>query len=1094
MTEHLPNRIENEFTRHIIKQIAFSNRSYTVSSDLTFITNEDGNTLLDRFSKLIKDTTFFDCLVGYFYSSGFHALESPLENTKKIRILIGISTNKTTYDLIQASSAEGDSTLNISTKELKGHYSGMVKDEMDQSEDTFDTERGIRTFIECLRDGKLEIRVYPSEKIHAKLYVMTFKEDDRDIGRVITGSSNFSQSGLQGNLEFNVELKQRSDYDFALAKFNELWENSADVSDEYVETIQTQTWLNDSITPYELYLKFLYEYLKEKINLDKQEACDEYIPEEFMDLQYQKDAVQDAKLKLEEYGGVFISDVVGLGKTYISTLLAQQLDGRTLVLAPPVLIDKENPGSWPNVFSDFGVRQADFESIGKLDRVLERGTEKYKNVIIDEAHRFRNEMTQGYENLYKICRGKRVILVTATPLNNTPNDILSQIKLFQNAKKSTLPNPKVRNLQRYFSTLQGRLDTLDRQRDREEYMKIVKENAEDIRENVLQYLMVRRTRASIAKYYSEDLKRQDLKFPDVEDLQPVYYNFDEHTDSVFLESIDLIVNKFKYSRYTPLLYLKKGVTQPEELAQRNMMKFMKMLLLKRLESSFYAFKMSVNRFIGYYELFIKEVEKGNVYISKTHMNKIFELLEQDNMEKVASLLDGKQAHCMPSSDFTAAYLEDLRYDLNILTELQLLWGTVEHDPKIDTFIEILSTDPRLKDQKCIIFTEAKETADYLTAGLQEHFGNCVIEYHGSSSKDDRIAIIENFDAKSRHAKDDYRILVTTEVLSEGVNLHRSNVVINYDIPWNPIRMMQRVGRINRVDTKFDTIYIFNFFPAGPINEVISLQEAAEAKIAAFIEMLGNDAPLLTDEEIKSHDLFTKLTSKETITGEDEKEDPELGYITFLREIRDSDPGLFEKIKRLPKKARTGRKEEGPDCSAITFFRRSKLRKIFQTSIRGQETITEEVDFLKAAEIIKADVSTDKHPIGKEFYRMLDTNKLAFEEVFAIEKTIAPTTGGRGGEVKFTHILRAIHHSPEFTEEDEEYVGKVLQLIEDGALPKGTIKKILKKIEKTVEPLPMLARIKSEMSEEFFRPSIGPVDISGPKEVILSEYCEGGNFL
>lgn len=1065
-----------------------------MSSDLTFITNEDGNTLLERFSKLIQDTTFFDCLVGYFYSSGFHALEGPLENTEKIRILIGISTNKTTYDLIQASSLEGDSTLTISTKELKGHYSGMVKDEMDQSEDTSDTERGIRTFIECLRSGKLEIRVYPSEKIHAKLYIMTFNEDDRDAGRVVTGSSNFSQSGLQNNLEFNVELKQRADYEFALAKFNELWEQSADVSEEYVETIQTQTWLNDTITPYELYLKFLYEYLKEKINLDQQETGDEYIPEGFMDLQYQKDAVQDAKQKLEEYGGVFISDVVGLGKTYIATLLAQQLDGRTLVLAPPVLIDRENPGSWPNVFLDFGVRRADFVSIGKLDRILERGTENYRNVIIDEAHRFRNEMTQGYESLYRICRGKRVILVTATPLNNSPNDILSQIKLFQNAKKSTLPNPKVRNLQRYFNTLQKRLDHLDRQQDREEYMRVVTENAEDIRENVLQYLMVRRTRSSIAKYYGEDLKRQNLTFPEVVDPQPVFYHFDKHTDSVFLESIDLIAKKFKYARYTPLLYLKEGVTHPIELAQRNMMKFMKMLLLKRLESSFFAFKMSINRFIGYYELFIREVEKGNVYVSKTHMNKIFELLEQDNMDKVAALLDNEQAYCMPSSDFTAEYLEDLKTDLKILKELKSLWDTVERDPKMDAFIGILSTDPRLKDQKCIIFTEAKETADHLTEKLQEHFGKCVIEYHGSSTEKDRFAIIDNFDAKSPYPKDDFRILVTTEVLSEGVNLHRSNVVINYDIPWNPTRMMQRVGRINRVDTKFDQIFIFNFFPAGPINELISLQEAAEAKIAAFIEMLGNDAPLLTDEEIKSHDLFTKLTSKDTITGEDEEEDPELGYLTFLREIRDSDPHLFEKIKRLPKKARTGRKGEGTGCSAITFFRRSKLRKIFRTSSRGQETFTEEVDFLQAAEIIKAEVSTEKHPIGKEFYRLLDTNKDAFEEVFAIEKTVAPITGGRGGEVKFTRILRAIHHSPEFTEEDEEYVGKVLQLIEDGALPKGVIKKILRKIEKTPEPLPMLARIKSEMSDEFFRPSIGPVDISGPKEVILSEYCEGGNLL
>lgn len=1062
-----------------------------MSSDLTFITNEDGNTLLDRFNTLIKDTTLFDCLVGYFYSSGFYALEKALENTEKIRILIGISTNKTTYDLIQAASFEGHPTLFLSSKDLRSQYSGMVKEELDQSEDAFDVEKGILTFIEWLRSGKLEIRVYPSEKVHAKLYIMTFKEGDRDRGRVITGSSNFSQSGLQDNLEFNVELKMRGDYEYALNKFNELWENSADVSESYVETIRTQTWLNDSITPYELYLKFLYEYLKEKINLDKQQTGNEYIPEGFMDLQYQKDAVQDAKLKLEEYGGVFISDVVGLGKTYIATLLAQQLDGRTLVLAPPVLIARENPGSWPNVFLDFGVRQADFESVGKLNQVLAKGTERYKNVIIDEAHRFRNEMTQSYESLYRICRGKRVILVTATPLNNSPNDILSQIKLFQNAKRSTLPNPKVRNLQGYFNTLQKRLDGLDRQRDREEYMRVVRENAEDIRENVLQYLMVRRTRASIATYYSEDLRRQNLKFPEVEDPQPVYYHFDDHTDSVFLESIDLIVNRFKYSRYTPLLYLKEGTSHPEELAQKNMMKFMKIMLLKRLESSFFAFKMSIGRFIGYYEVFIREVERGNVYISTTHTNTIFDLLEEDNMDKVTSLIDDRKVYCLPSSSFTPAYLEDLRYDLTILKRLRSLWDTVEHDPKIDAFIEALSTDPRLNNQKCIIFTEAKETADYLTDALKERFGDCVLEYHGSSPESERIAIIENFDAKSRRPKDDYRILVTTEVLSEGVNLHRSNVVINYDIPWNPTRMMQRVGRINRVDTKFEKIHIFNFFPAGPINEEIGLQEAAEAKIAAFIEMLGNDAPLLTDEEIKSHDLFTKLTSRKTITGEDEEEDLELGYLTFLRGIRDSDPDLFKRIKHLPKKARTGRASGESGHSVVTFFRRGKLRKIFQTTVRGAEAATGEVDFLRAADLLRAEASTKKHAIEPDFYSLLGSNKAAFEDVFAIEGTIVPSRGSRGSEVKFTGILRAIQHSPAFTDEDEEYVGQVLRLIEDGALPKATIKKILTKIAYTPEPLPMLAKIKSEISEEFFRPAFGPVDISGPKEVILSGYFAGG---
>ena len=176
---------------------------------------------------------------------------------------------------------------------------------------------------------------------------------------------------------------------------------------------------------------------------------------------------------------------------------------------------------------------------------------------------------------------------------------------------------------------------------------------------------------------------------------------------------------------------------------------------------------------------------------------------------------------------------------------------------------------------------------------------------------------------------------------------------------------------------------------------------------------------------------------------------------------------------------------------VTFFRRGKLRKIFQTTVRGAEAVTEEVDFLRAANLLQAEASTKKYAIGSDFYSLLASNKAAFEDVFAIESTIAPSRASKGGEVKFTGILRAIRHSSEFTDEDEEYVGQILRLIEDGALPKATIKKILTKIAYTLEPLPMLATIKSEISEEFFRPAFGPVDISGPKEVILSGYFAGG---
>jgi len=1065
-----------------------------MTSDLTFITNEDGHSLVKRFSTLIKDTRFFDCLVGYFYASGFCTIYKSLENTEKIRVLIGISTSNETYGLIQESKKDVQQKHSASHKEAKDEFSNQVVKEMEKSKDSLDVEEGIKKFIEWLKSGKLEIRVYPAETIHAKLYIMTFKEGDRDVGRVITGSSNFTKSGLRENMEFNVELKNRSDYDFSMKKFNELWENSVDVSEKYVETIKQRTWLNDEITPYELYLKFLYEYLKEKINLDQDELFKDYLPENFMDLKYQKDAVRDAKLKIKEFGGVFISDVVGLGKTYISAILAQQLDGRTLVIAPPVLLDRDNPGSWPNVFLDFGARQTDFESIGKLDKLLKRGVERYTNIFIDEAHRFRTESTQMYEKLFEICRGKRVILVSATPLNNTPMDILSQIKLFQNAHKSTLPNPKVRDLEKYFKKLQSKLKGLDRQKDKDEYLKIIQENAEDIRKNVLQYLMVRRTRSSIVKYYGDDLKTQKLKFPEVENPIPIVYHFDEELDKIFNKTMKLIIKEFRYARYTPLLYLKEGITQPEELSQKNMGTFMKILLLKRLESSFFAFKQSIGRFIYSYDRFIKEYKKGNVFISKKHIHKVFEFLENDDEESIQKLIEKEKAHKFSSKDFLDDFIKDLEHDFKLLQKVEEMWRGVNRDPKLDEFVRLLTKEKILKQHKLIIFTESKETADYLESKLNPEFDNKVMAFSSHSSEFTRTKIIENYDAnlKKQKQKDDIRILISTDILSEGVSLHRSNVVINYDIPWNPVRMMQRVGRVNRVSKNppFDKIYTYNFFPAGPINENISLKEAAESKIAAFIEMLGNDAKLLTDEDIKSHDLFTKLTSNKLITGEDEKEDPELKHLCFLRDLRDKEKEIFEKIKKLPKKARTARKYDGINNSVITFFRKGKLRKIFQT--KGLSV--DEVDFLTAAEILKANKNTKREKLEAEFYKHLESNKKEFDAVFTEDDEELKSTGGRSHEAMLIKTIKAIIKSPEFTDDDEDYLHEVLRILKEGGIAKATMKRILKDIKDEINPLKILAKIRSGISPNVFQGTFAKsaADISGPKEVILSEYLIKGN--
>lgn len=1059
-------------------------------ADLTFIINEPHQTLKDRFEQLIKDSQSFDCLVAYFYVSGFHLIYKSLETTEKIKILIGIGTSKETYDLINTS----ENQL-LSHSEAKQEVEKMLENEMGDSEDNQNVEEGVRKFIEWIKDGKLQIKAYPSQNIHAKLYIMTFKEGDRDIGRVITGSSNFTQSGLMDNLEFNVELKNHSDYEFAKQKFEELWKDAVEVSEKYIQIINERTWLNQTITPHELYLKFLYEYFKEELS-KSDEIFTQYFPENFKSFDYQKQAVINAKKILEEYGGVFISDVVGLGKTYISAMLAGQLDGRTLVIAPPALLNKNNPGSWQNVFSDFHI-PANYTSIGKIDDAKKLSKQReYKNIIIDEAHRFRNETNINYEKIAEIARGKRVILVSATPYNNSPKDLLSLIKLFQNTKKSTIPG--VTNLEEFFGRLEGKLKKVDRQKDYKNYLKITQSNAKEIREKVLKYLMVRRTRKEIEKYFAEDLKKNKIKFPQVADPEPFYYQLDEKEDKIFMESIRLITQEFKYARYTPLLYLKKGVNPQQEQSQKNMVGFMKVLLVKRLESSFYSFKKSIERFINYYEMFIKEYKEGRVYISKKYINKIFELSEAEDDETIQKLIEEGKAEKYESKDFNPEFERELNKDLKILKEIRSMWQSIKRDPKLETLIENFKNHNILKNKKIILFTESKETAEYLSENINNSLGKIALVFHGNSPEAIKDIVIENFDARAKNQKDDYKILISTEVLSEGVNLHRSNIVINYDIPWNPTRLMQRVGRINRIDTPFNKIYTFNFFPTKQADSQIELTNIARSKIEAFLTLLGGDTSILTEgEPVSSHELFNKLLSKDTITPEEEEES-ELKYLRLIEDIQKNNPELFEKVKHLPKKARSAKvlseplKDIALPHSLITFFRKGKLMKFY---LSNKSKPAKETDFLTAAKIFESTADEKRTNIlTQHYYELLDKNKSTFYDATIEEIIVDTRQRGSKNEIELLKILKVTQkNAKQLTEDQEEYLDQIITKIEEGGIPKQTVKKTLialNKISKEIQnPLKVIGVLQSEISSTFLKSHYAQTAAvtEGKREVILSLY-------
>jgi superfamily II DNA/RNA helicase len=529
-------------------------------------------------------------------------------------------------------------------------------------------------------------------------------------------------------------------------------------------------------------------------------------------------------------------------------------------------------------------------------------------------------------------------------------------------------------------------------------------------------------------------------------------------------------------------------------------KFMKILLVKRLESSFFAFKNSIGRFIHSYEMFIKEFEKGKVYVSKKHTNKIFELLENDDDQAIQQLIDDKKVNKYDSKEFTDGFIKDLQSDYAILKQVNTLWQKIDRDPKLLTFLDSLSKNQTLKQNKLIIFTESRETAEYLTKNIDEKFPGKCICFTGGSGEAIRDKVIKNFDAKARHPKDDYRILVSTEVLSEGVNLHRSNVVVNYDIPWNPTRMMQRVGRINRIDTQFDRIHTFNFFPTKQSNDQIKLREAAEAKINAFLTLLGGDAALLTEgEPVESHELFNRLISNKAIIGDDEDDTSELKYLKVIKDLRDKDPDTFEKIKRLPKKARSAKSRPERKDSLITFFRRGKMQKFFMTDDAKN---ARELDFISAAAILESGLEDKKLKLPERFYELLDMNKEAF--VFATTEGMPEAHGrtgqnraGRDSAGRILGILKAtMKNTKQLTDEQELYLKRVFTQLEEGGIPKQTAKETLKALDELkkeiMNPLKVLAVLQTHIPERFLSGHYAErhPQSFGKREVILSLYLTG----
>lgn len=992
-----------------------------MKTDTKFFTNSDSDSLLARFRDTLAHTQFFDVLVGYFRASGFAALAPSLGEVERIRILVGLTTDSSIFDEL-TQDAHKSLINSVSHGEIRDNYSKIVQHEMENALELQETENSIALFIKFIQEKRLEIRGHPSHDIHAKVYIMRYHSDQVSTGSLITGSSNFSFSGLTAQREFNVELKDRGDVEFALEKFEALWNEGVNLTEEFVATITHKTWFNNNISPYELYLKFLFEYFKEDINAD--DGISSMLPEGFADLAYQKQAVTSAIKILNMHDGVFLSDVVGLGKTFISAMILQQLHGQKLIICPPIL--KEY---WEEVLRNFYVHPVKVVSSGKLDDILGSNHSKYQYILVDESHKFRNELTQSYEQLKNICIGKKIILLSATPFNNRLTDLLAQIKLFQPGKRSTIPG--VSNLETFFAAQEKELKSFSP--GTSEYKEAADKIAARVRDKVLKHIMIRRTRGEVVRYFPEDIKNQGLRFPQVANPIPLSYEFDSVIGNAFQKTIDLL-KTIKYSRYTPLLYLKEGPTDQQRHSQNNARGFIKSILVKRLESSFYAFGKTIGRFVDSYAAFIQTFEKGFVYIGKGI--DVFDLLDYDDEGELDAILTAKDIEQYTAKDFNDEFLQDLIADENVLKEISNIWHKIDADPKFDIFFENIQSNELIQNQRLLVFTESRETAEYLYQNLETRLPGAsmffssqqgIYKGKGMPTRDARKFIQKNLDP-SEEVRDDFRILVTTDVLSEGMNLHRAGRIMNYDLPWNPTRIMQRVGRINRVGSSHDTLYIFNFFPTEQADAHLGLEANILKKITEFNAVLGNDSKFLYGEETPDpHGLMGRLS----VITEDESEDSELQYLQEIRSVRDNEPALFEKIKRLPIKARSAHSESETRDALLVFFREDYLKKFIQIDGSGARELT----FLEAAPRIKCSPAAPRRTLPADYYQRLQNAR----EFLRAQDFVMAEANPRGTQpVKLLDFIRVLQNHSAMTDVEQEYLQNLYEAVQHAALGKKSV--------------------------------------------------------
>ncbi len=911
-----------------------------------------------------------DIATGYLEIGGLLELDTNWQKLDKIRIILGNEVTKRTKDVI-------DTAVSAILARLHNSING------EHEKNEFLT--GVPAILDALKSGKIECRVFDKSKFHAKAYITYFRDEYKNqfiqamnipAGYALVGSSNFTKAGLTQNIELNVQVNH--DVEQLQEWFEKMWCQGEDITDAVLKVIENHC---KEYSPFDVYLRSMYEYFKSREEtVSEWENNDSVIYSGLS--QYQKDGYNSLVEIADKYSGAFLCDGVGLGKTFVGLMLIERYvkkERKNVVLIVPAAA---RISVWETTIKKYIPEILDgfypFKIINHTDLLLEKNqnlmdqiAEQAEIIVIDEAHHFRNRASNRYQKLFDMMgmgNQKKMFMLTATPINNSFMDLQHLIELFTHRKDDYFAGAPlgIHSLSGHFKKMENCL--------REQVGGSVSENvdaSEDIfrSDMLVNELVVQRSRAYVKKSLSS--AEGDKVLFSIRQA-PTVANYS--LKKSYGKLIDDFVNSFDrvdketgksqpilalavYSPYEDEYYIgdKSKIDQIVSGNRRQVVNLIRQLLLKRFESSIAAFEETCIRIYYRMYCFVKEFRsQGNVrQIDRllVHQADVIAYVEKYITENIQSTLeefeDDLPEYVWDSTDSPVniddfdigAMLDDTIVDMEILAEFidDIMNFDSNNDDKIRELKRILDEDEHIKNKKVIIFTEYRSTARYIFNELKKARYDGLFEIDGQS-KGDRHDMVVRFspyynDASSASINDEIRVLIATDVLAEGLNLQDAQCLINYELHWNPVRLMQRIGRVDRrrnseIEAKllFDhpelaedraNAYYWNFLPPTELEKLLSLYRIVTQKTLRISKTFGIEGKkLLTpDDDFEALKEFNSQYEGSTST----EEEMALAY----QELIQNNPDYINSVKMLPQKMYSGKSVLSPKGYFFCFELPSK---------------------------------------------------------------------------------------------------------------------------------------------------------------------------